>query len=94
MIEPTDEMREAFDAAMPHDGRRVELGDDHLDACLKAVLALVERDQVRPIRSLLSELVDPDDCWHDHNGLCQAHSLDPAPCPHARAKTLLATPPQ
>ncbi len=43
---------------------------------------------------LLGELTDPDDCWFDHNGGCQAHgfiSLQPGEtCPHADAKQLLA----
>jgi hypothetical protein len=43
---------------------------------------------------LLRSLVDPDDCWFDHHGGCQAHgflSLEPGEkCPHAEAKELLA----
>lgn len=38
---------------------------------------------------LLQELVDPDDCWYDHHGYCQAHNLHEAPCPHEQAKQIL-----
>lgn len=40
---------------------------------------------------LLAEMVDPDPCWFDHHGYCQAHGYfetDPK-CKHARAKDLL-----
>lgn len=41
--------------------------------------------------ALLRELVDPDPCDHfDHHGHCQTHGAGD-PCPHARAKNLLAT---
>jgi hypothetical protein len=43
---------------------------------------------------LLGELVDPDPCWFDHNGGCQAHGFislrSGETCPHADAKALLA----
>jgi hypothetical protein len=43
---------------------------------------------------LIRELTDPDDCWFDHHGGCQAHgftSLQPGEmCPHGRAKELIA----
>lgn len=43
--------------------------------------------------SVLSGLVDPDPCWFDHHGGCQAHGfLDLAPgevCPNAQAQALL-----
>jgi hypothetical protein len=41
---------------------------------------------------LLAELVDPDDCWFDHNGDCQAHGfvLEPGEiCPNMQTRTLL-----
>jgi hypothetical protein len=40
--------------------------------------------------ALIRDLTDPDDCWFDHHGYCQAHGwmeTDPR-CPHARAKEL------
>lgn len=46
----------------------------------------------RQMRELLTDLADPDPCWFDHHGYCQAHgwmATDPH-CPHARAKELLA----
>ena len=40
---------------------------------------------------IMAELTDPDECWYDHHGYCQAHYwMDPSPCPHLRAKNLLA----
>tara|TARA_R110001606_G_scaffold297277_1_gene445030 strand:- start:5145 stop:5390 length:246 start_codon:yes stop_codon:yes gene_type:complete len=45
------------------------------------------------VLQLLADLVDPDDCWFDHRGGCQAHGyLDLEPgvlCPHHEAKQLL-----
>lgn len=45
------------------------------------------------VLQLLADLVDPDDCWFDHHGGCQAHGyLDLEPgllCPHEEAKRLL-----
>lgn len=39
---------------------------------------------------LLMDFVDPDDCWYDHHGYCQAHSLHEGElCPHKLAKKLL-----
>lgn len=52
------------------------------------------RDGVGQLRGLLAELVDPDPCWFDHNGGCQAHgyiSLQPGQtCPVQDAKSILA----
>lgn len=39
--------------------------------------------------ALVRDLVDADDCWYDHHGYCQGHSLHEKPCPHERAKALL-----
>lgn len=50
-------------------------------------------DQAQALR-LLSELTDPDPCWFDHHGGCQAHgfiSLQPGEtCPHQDAKEFVA----
>lgn len=47
----------------------------------------------RDIAQLIRDLVDPDECWFDHNGGCQAHgylSLEHGEmCPHAEAKAWL-----
>ena len=60
----------------------------------KLVLRAVLPDhdaQVRvPLLSLIADLADDGPCHYDHNGYCQAHSLDPRPCPHERAKRVLA----
>ena len=51
------------------------------------------RAQVERLLTLLSDLVDPDPCWIDHHGGCQAHgylSLEPGErCPVAEAKDVL-----
>jgi hypothetical protein len=42
------------------------------------------------ILTLLADLTDPDECWFDHLGHCQAHSwLNKEPCPHGLAQELL-----
>lgn len=48
---------------------------------------------VEHLRTLLRDMVDPDPCYFDHNGGCQAHgylNLKPGEmCPHAEAKAVL-----
>ncbi len=41
---------------------------------------------------LLRDLTDPGECSFDHHGYCQEHVwlTDERPCPHGRAKKLLA----
>lgn len=55
------------------------------------VLAL--REERATMLQLIRDMVDPDPCWFDHNGGCQAHvylTLKPGElCPHAEAKALL-----
>lgn len=50
-----------------------------------------QRDQ---LMTLVCALIDPDDCWFDHNPSCQAHDYlnvkAGEKCPQARAKELLA----
>ena len=52
---------------------------------------VAERDQ---LRVLVRDLCDPDPCWFDHHGGCQAHgylSLERGQlCPHEEAKQLLS----
>lgn len=43
-----------------------------------------------PLLSLIEDLADDGPCHYDHHGYCQGHSLDPKPCPHERAKRVLA----
>lgn len=49
---------------------------------------------VEVLRTLLRDMVDPDPCYFDHHGGCQAHgylSLKPGEmCPHAEAKVILS----
>jgi hypothetical protein len=68
------------------------------EAAVSAVVELLERDFVRPLRDTVIELhgvlvdmVDPDPCQYDHHGYCQAHGWlqTQPPCPHLRAKKLL-----
>lgn len=85
VIEPTDEMERVMYAALAEQ----EPGRHHaaLRKGLAAVLAIVEASY----RGLLEDLADPDPCWYDHHGYCQAHGwlqTDPK-CPHLRAKELL-----
>lgn len=47
-------------------------------------------EEIEKLRDALSDLVDTDDCWYDHNGDCQAHGFFDGPCGHAVAKELLA----
>lgn len=51
-------------------------------------------EQREQITQVLLDLVDPDDCWFDHHGGCQAHgylSLKPGElCPVAAAKRWIA----
>jgi hypothetical protein len=47
-------------------------------------------DRVAELEGLVKELTDPDACWFDHHGHCQAHGwpyTEPA-CPNGRAQTL------
>lgn len=78
----TDDLRERIDLLPDIDP--LELRD----------LAYTLLTRAEKAEALLRDLVDPDDCWFDHNGGCQAHgylSLEPGElCPHAEAKSLLA----
>ncbi len=62
---------------------------DHLAAQEPTDAAIPEN-----FANLIRDLIDPDDCWFDHHGGCQAHGyLDLTPeqeCPHSEAKRLLA----
>lgn len=59
-------------------------------AVLDAVTAKIERRAQIPLLSLIEDLTDPDTCWYDHHGYCQPHGLHPRPCPHERARRVLA----
>lgn len=88
-IDPTDEMvQAALDVFLATPTGSIAEIDAGMAKALVAVLAIVERDQVAPLRALIGEFIDPDPCSYDHHGYCQAHGLDPAPCPHQRAKEL------
>lgn len=47
-------------------------------------------DRVAELEALVKDLTDPDACYFDHHGYCQAHgwmATEPA-CPHGRAHAL------
>lgn len=44
----------------------------------------------REALDLLSRMVDDEECWYDHNGFCQVHYRRGKPCPHERAREMLA----
>lgn len=49
-----------------------------------------DAERIAVLEALVADLVDPDPCYFDHHGYCQAHAwfaTDPA-CPHGRAKQL------
>lgn len=52
--------------------------------------ALAQGFAVEALLDLIADLTDPTECRYDHDDACQAHSLDPRPCPHERANRLLA----
>lgn len=42
--------------------------------------------------AILRDMLDPDECHHDHHGYCQAHGwLTDGECPHARARRLIGS---
>lgn len=55
-------------------------------------------DPLTAPRDLLESLVDPDMCWFDHHGGCQAHGylgLEPGEvCPQEQLKAILAANPE
>ncbi len=47
-------------------------------------------DALKEALTLIDKLFDPDPCWFDRGGWCQAHGQDSRPfCPDARAKEFL-----
>jgi hypothetical protein len=55
-----------------------------------AVAAHRYQRRAEAAEAILRDLVDPDDCWFDHHGYCQAHGwLEEGVCPHKRAKDWL-----
>lgn len=48
---------------------------------------------VATLLALISELHDDEPCRYDHDDACQSHGSAPRPCPHERARELLAESP-
>ena len=82
-----EEIQALYDRAMP--------GPDSAHADMGWLLARVRELEAKlePLYPLIRDLVDPDACWFDHHGGCQAHgylSLQPGEiCPHQEAKDWL-----
>ena len=57
---------------------------------MRAALEAAAPHMLAEATKLIRDLTDPDDCWHDHHGGCQAHgylSLEQGEtCPQADAK--------
>ncbi|WP_346921316.1 hypothetical protein [Glutamicibacter creatinolyticus] len=57
------------------------------------VLETHQQEREAQLRQLVRDMTDPDPCWFDHHGGCQAHGyleLKPGElCPHDEAKQLL-----
>lgn len=52
---------------------------------------MTTHDEIKLLRQLVKDFIDPDDCDYDHHGYCQTHGwfeTDPV-CPHKRAKEYL-----
>lgn len=78
------------------------IGGSNVTATIRKLIAdaadVLEASPITPgrdIEQLIRDLIDPDDCWFDHNGGCQAHGYLELQagemCPHAKAKAWLAT---
>lgn len=63
-------------------------------AALEAAAPLIRAQALDEVGPLIAALIDPDDCWFDHHGGCQAHgylSLEPGEmCPQLEAKAWVA----
>lgn len=62
-------------------------------AHLAEALEAHQKEREAQLHQLVRDMTDPDPCWFDHHGGCQAHGyLDLKPselCPHAEAKQIL-----
>jgi hypothetical protein len=80
---------EVVDAEEQSIGRIWQRADaEFITAARMAVPALAV--EVRTLRSLVRDFLDPDPCSFDHHGYCQMHSwLTEGPCPHGKARQIL-----
>ncbi len=83
-------------------GQADRLGIEHDGVPLEGVVVRIANaalsraaapEEVEKVRQMVCDLIDPDDCWFDHHGGCQAHgylTLNPGElCPHMEAKQWL-----
>lgn len=72
----------------------IEDHDPYATAKAAELIDLIVAAERERWTTVLADLTDPDPCWFDHHGGCQAHgfiSLRPGEkCPQAHAKELLA----
>lgn len=81
--------RESSGPGSRFDGQRLEfaLALFAVRQCRRAFRPRIEAEAA----ALVRDLVDPDACWYDHHGYCQAHgwmAVEPV-CPHKRAQDYL-----
>jgi hypothetical protein len=78
----------AINLGINNNGSVILTAEDIVPGAEYAVLPAVELDK---LKQCLADLIDPDPCWFDHHGYCQAHGwLQDEECPHARARKLLS----
>lgn len=77
-------------------GERADIARIALDALRDSGMVVGPAEDQQAMLGLLKELSDPEPCWFDHDGGCQAHgptSTWPR-CPHAHAHEMLAALPE
>ncbi|MDQ5862437.1 MAG: hypothetical protein M3536_09265 [Actinomycetota bacterium] len=76
--------------------RQVEEIADALAAAGYGPVKAAQSEVEAAVYPLIRDLIDPEECWFDHHGGCQAHgylSLKPGEiCPQAAAKAWIAAP--
>ena len=48
-----------------------------------------DKEYINALEDVLIDLLDLEECYYDRHGYCQAHYLDPKPCPVERGKVLI-----
>lgn len=64
--------------------------EDIIRITLTAAAPLIAAQALASVYPMIRDMADPEECWFDHHGGCQAHgylSLEPGEkCPQAEAK--------